>query len=234
MSKQLDLPAPRTWGGHRPGAGRKPSPVRPGPPHAPRPQHHPRHPVHVTLRARKGVPSLRSSSAFPTLCHALAASSCASFRVIHFSVQSDHLHLVVEASGRPALSRGMWGLTVRCARAINRCSARRGPVWSGRYHAHALRTPSEVRRALVYVLLNFRKHLRAPPGVDPRGSGPWFDGWLRPVPSPVGPCPVMPSRTWLASVGWRRAGGPIDFREAPALCPAVRSPRIPQEFPDDP
>ena len=71
------------------------------------------------------------------------------------------------------------------------------------------------------VLLNFRKHLRAPPGVDPCSSGPWFDGWARSLPSPVGPSPVAPSRTWLGAVGWRRAGGPIDFRDAPDPRPHI-------------
>jgi hypothetical protein len=66
------------------------------------------------------------------------------------------------------------------------------------------------------VLLNFRKHLHAPPAVDPRSSGPWFDGWTQAQPAPAEPSPVSSPHTWLATTGWRRAGGPIDRREAPA------------------
>jgi hypothetical protein len=146
---------------------------------------------------------------------ALAAAHKEAFRVVHFSVQSDHLHLVVEADTAVALVRGMQGLAVRCAKAINRAVGRRGSVWSSRYHAHALRTPTEARRGLVYVLLNFRKHLRAAAGLDPRSSGAWFTGWRRPGPTPPGVCPVLPPRTWLARVGWRRAGGLISLDEAP-------------------
>jgi hypothetical protein len=73
-----------------------------------------------------------------------------------------------------------------------------------------------MRLALVYVLLNFRKHLRAAPGVDPRSSGPWFDGWAHELTQPAALSPVRRPRTWLASVGWRRAGGPIACRETPA------------------
>jgi putative transposase len=215
-SRQLDLPAPRTWGGRRPGAGRKPTRDRPGPRHTRRPLHDVRHPVHVTIRVRRGIPSLRSGAIFPALRQALAASSRDGFRLLHFSVQSDHLHLIVEADAAPALSRGVQGLAVRCARTINRSVARRGPVWNERYHPHVLGTPREVRLGLAYVLLNFRKHLRAGPGIDPFSSGPWFDGWTRPPPTPDHPSPVRPPRTWLAASGWRRAGGAIDFREAPA------------------
>jgi putative transposase len=215
-TRQLDLPAPRTWGGARPGAGRKPSGIRPDPSHSCRPEHDARHPVHVTLRAGRGVPSLRSDAIFPELLRALAAASRRSFRLLHFSVQSDHIHLIVEGDGAQALARGLQGLAVRCARAINRCCGHKGPVWNGRYHARTLGTPREVRLALVYVLLNFRKHLHAPPAVDPRSSGPWFDGWTQAQPAPAEPSPVSSPHTWLATTGWRRAGGPIDRREAPA------------------
>jgi putative transposase len=218
-TRQLELPVPNTWGGRRAGAGRKPSSARPRAPHRSRPAHDPRHPVHVTLRAVSGLTSLRSDRVFSDLRRSLASATCESFRVIHFSVQVDHLHLIVEAHNSNDLSRGLQGLGVRCARAVNRAVGRRGSVWAERYHAHPLRTPREVRFALVYVLLNFRKHLRASPGVDPRSSGPWFNGWAHDPTVPTARRPVGQPRTWLASVGWRRAGGPIDYRETPAAPP---------------
>jgi hypothetical protein len=66
------------------------------------------------------------------------------------------------------------------------------------------------------VLLNFRKHLRAAPGVDPRSSGAWFDGWTHERTPPAEAPAVRPPQTWLGSRGWRRAGGPLDVRERPA------------------
>jgi hypothetical protein len=162
------------------------------------------------------VPTLRSPRVFPILRGALAASLKAAFRVVHFSVQTNHVHLVVEGDDALALVRGLQGLAGRCAKAINRATGRRGRVWTSRYHAHPLRTPTEARHGLVYVLLNFRKHLRAAPGVDPRSSGPWFTGWRRPTPPPCEPTPVASPRTWLATIGWRRAGGAINLREQPA------------------
>jgi REP element-mobilizing transposase RayT len=215
-SRQLELPAPRTWGGRRAGAGRKCVGPRPGPSHRARPRHDRRHPVHVTLRARTGLTSLRGDLIFAALKRALDAASGVNFRILHFSVQTDHVHLIVEADAHLSLVRGVQGLAVRCARAINRAAARRGPVWSERYHARGLGTPREVRTGLVYVLLNSRKHLNAAPGVDPRSSGAWFDGWSRPVPRPTQPPPVRAPATWLAKFGWCRAGGSIDWHEAPA------------------
>ena len=215
LPKQLALPAPRTWGGRRAGSGRKPAHPRPNVSHTARSAHDPRHPVHVTLRAGRGLPSLRSRLTFQALSLAFSAASREDFRVVHFSVQTDHVHLIVEADSSDGLRRGINGLAGRLARALNRIWRRSGAVWSDRYHARALATPREVRNGLIYVLLNFRKHLRAAPGVDPCSSGAWFDGWSHDPHPREQPFPIAPARTWLATVGWRRAGGPIDVREAP-------------------
>ena len=130
-------------------------------------------------------------------------------------MQTDHVHMIVEADAGDLLRRGLQGLAGRAARALNRAWGRVGAVWGDRYHARALGTPREVRNGLLYVLLNFRKHLRAAPGIDPRSSAAWFDGWAHGTPPRTPPCPVAPARTWLGTVGWRRAGGPIDRGDCP-------------------
>jgi len=168
---------------------------------------HDRHqPVHVTLRAVAGLPSLRARRVFGALREALAATSRRTFRLLHFSVQADHIHLLVEAEGGHCLTRGCQGLAVRVAKAINRVLGRRGAVWADRYHARALTTPSEVRRALVYVLQNWRKHVPGGRGLDPRSFSAWFGGWEAPRPRPSGRAPVQSPVTWLARIGWTRHG----------------------------
>ena len=202
---QLEL-RPRTWGGKRPGARRKPSGRKVGVPHQCRPLHHARHPLHVTLRARQGLPSLRTDAAFPALQKGLAQASRSGLRILQFSIQNDHVHLIVEAVDRHALSRGLQGLAIRIAKRLNRVLGRRGRVWADRYHARALRTPREMRNALVYVLQNWRKHVPGSRGVDGRSSGIYFDGWRVPIRTVTTCRPVVLPRTWLAAVGWRRLG----------------------------
>src|SRR5262249_36750210 len=151
-------------------------------------------------------PSLRKQTIFLALRRALANTWREWFRVVHFSVQSNHVHLIVEATDRVALSRGMAGVSIRLARTINRAAGRMGRVFGDRYHARSLSTPREVRNAFAYVLLNFRKHLDRPAGVDPASSGFWFVGWKKaPLPEPPSfaedePIPVRAPRTWLARV----------------------------------
>ena len=199
-------------GGKRKGAGRKPKGAKAGVAHERRVRFKPYQPLMVTLRLCEGLRSLRADREHALLLEAFQRSEREDFRVVHYSVQSNHLHLVVEAQGHEALSRGMIGLSVRIARVLNRLWRRKGKVLGDRYHAEVLKNPTMVRNALVYVLNNGRKHgcwIAARP--DVYSSGPWFDGWRRPPieaessPRPL-PRPLPPPKTWLLSVGWKRLG----------------------------
>jgi REP element-mobilizing transposase RayT len=139
-------------------------------------------------------------------------------RLVQFSIQSNHLHLIAEAEDRRALSRAMQGLAVRLARRLNARIGRRGTVFSDRYHARALRTPLEVRRALLYVLHNHRHHAgkHRPTALDPLSSAAYFDGFGDCAPPAVNAhAPVVASLTWLLRIGWRRHGF-LGIDEAPA------------------
>ncbi len=166
----------------------------------------------MTLRARAGLPPLRDDGIFCEMRQAIAGASRspavgAAFRVTEFSVQRDHVHLIVEASDRDVLSRGVRGLVIRLARAVNRALGVRGPVWGDRYHARELSTPLAVRNALVYVLMNARKHgFRIDSGIDRFSSAPWFDGFSPSATPAEALSPVSAARTWLAARGWRRRG----------------------------
>ena len=133
------------------------------------------------------------------------------FRLCHYSVMSNHMHLIVEAKDRRALSRGMQGLVIRMARGLNRLWDRSGKVFPDRYHDRILRSPAEVRNALNYVLNNARRHALALKwAIDLFASGPWFDGWrarraLVDIPNSVDR-PTAEAHTWLLRKGWRKRG----------------------------
>jgi len=158
------------------------------------------------MRAREGLPSLRSDRLlFEAMRRSIASSEKDHFRVVHFSVQSNHLHLIVEAEDEHALSRGMQALSIRMAHAVHDALGHGGTVFADRYHAHQLKTPRETRAALLYVLQNWAKHGRGG-DYDPRSSAPWFDGWSRSPPRIDEEAVVATPQTWLVRVGWRRHG----------------------------
>jgi REP element-mobilizing transposase RayT len=171
--------------------------------------------VHVTLHLREGLPSLRRPSS-SRLCEAAFRAECdrKGFRLVHYAIRSNHLHLVCEADQREALSRGMQRLASRLARRLNASVARRGPFFRDRYHGRVLSTPRQMRNVLSYVLLNEHKDralqgqvLR---GIDGYSSGRYFDGWAdvsprAPLEGERAP-PVTQARSWLLRQGWRRHG----------------------------
>jgi putative transposase len=241
--QQLELPLKSKWGGKRLNAGRKPGP-HPKTPHRARPRHYFGHPVHVTLRAAFG--SLRSQLLYPTVRIAISLATRKApdrFRIVHFSVQSNHVHLIVEAAERRALTAGVHGLEARITRYVNQLLMRRGAVWADRWHGRALKSPREVRNALVYVLANFRKHSSrpVPRGADPCSSGAWFHGWRGldvqrgppPLASRAWPLgnedekvPVSEPETWLLRKGFLKAGR-VRLDEAPRPDPPRKHARPP-------
>lgn len=230
---RLALPKPKQgWGGKRRNAGRKPAGARAGTPHRARPKHYHGHPVHVTLRA--GLGSLRSQFLFPTVRYAITRAGRrdpARFRIVHFSVQYDHVHLIVEAADKRALGAGMRSLAIRVALGVNELLMRKGRFWADRWHGRVLTSPSDLRATAVYVLANFRKHARRPlpEGLDPCSSAAWFAHFRgfnpardRPRyagrPPPLGAAdlgvPVSKPRTWLLTAGLGRTPR-LSLDEAP-------------------
>jgi REP element-mobilizing transposase RayT len=221
----------RTHGGKRRGAGRKPKGQRPGHPHTARPEHDPRHPVHVTMRVVGSASGLRRRDIYFALREAtIVTAKREDFRIVHLSIQRSHIHLIVEADSRSALSKGAQGFAISAARQINKSitarggDRRTGRVIGDRFHAR----PRAVRNAIAYILNNWRHHGedRAPVArswkVDPFSSGPVFFDWqelsgspiLWPLPPTYHPLIVFRPRTWLLQ-SWPRFHPLISVREVP-------------------
>jgi hypothetical protein len=223
-ARQLELPM-STWGGKRDGAGRKRSRPRPTVPHDARGNVREYQPVLVTMRLRDGVPSLRSRAAWECIVATFVRlRGRDGFQLVHYSVQKNHLHLIVECRDRDALAGAMTVYATRLAKALNRLFARRGSLFDGRYHARSLTTPTETRYALRYVLSNARKHAMEAGAclpedwLDPYSTAALFDGWTKRSRN-AGCMPDLgtsPASTWMLRIGWReRGGGPIDPNEIP-------------------
>jgi REP element-mobilizing transposase RayT len=160
--------------------------------------------------------SLRSSRARSAIEHIFAAEKRRKgFRLLHYAIRRDHIHLVCESDSTLALSRGVQRLSSRIARRVNKLWARKGKLVADRFHGRVLTTPRELRNVLRYVLLNEHKDALIEEGqilgggFDPCSSAPWFDGWhpsvARPPPEGGDP-PVTTPTSWLARTGWRRRG----------------------------
>lgn len=213
-------------GGRRHGAGRKKQ-LEKAPNHVPRPDLDPRHPAHITLRCVRGLPRLRRSYTYQVIRRVLALFvELEDFRVVHISIQRNHLHLIVEAANKAALSRRMQSFVIKLAKALNYSWGREGKVFAYRYGAKQIKSRSYARNALAYVLNNWRRHhedfyeenAHSKVFLDEFSSAVSFDGWTIKFGKPTieyEPLPVSPPRTWLLREGWKQHGR-IDPFEVPS------------------
>jgi REP element-mobilizing transposase RayT len=253
--RQGDLFMPKTRRrrrGKKLGRPRK-NPARASAAHKPRPEHEKRFPVHVVLRVASVVGSLRKRFMYRALREATIAVALrelaydhvkGAFRIVHLSIQRTHVHLLVEADNKLALSRGMQSFQISAAKHINReysvraklVERRRGNVFVDRFHQEVIKTPRQARRSLAYVLNNWRKHredraefAKSWP-IDPFSSAISFDGWKEREDAVVrwsrretyDPLVVYLPKTWLLQQGWQKHGL-ISFYEVPGkpLLPAA-------------
>jgi REP element-mobilizing transposase RayT len=238
--KQLEIHLDKNGqrrGGKRKGAGRPKSGARASERHKKRPKISPYEPIHVVMRVASDVGSLRAHDAYRAIKEAtftafahderavrsVGASAMTrkldrAFHIVHLSIQRTHIHLIVEVSDRMALARGVQAFGIAAARYINAATGHRGKVFGDRYFARVLKTPTQVRNTLAYVLNNWKHHgessatLRRTWAIDPYSTASMFDGWQehegRRVETPSGydgPMVWWP-KTWLLSEGWRSRG----------------------------
>src|SRR5262245_3565900 len=213
-------------GGKRRGAGRKPRGARAGEGHEARPAFKPYHGLHVVMRVMPAVGSLRRRSMYKALRDAsITAALRERFRIVHISLQRNHVHMLVEAEHKAALARGMQGFLISAARNINSLLAtgnrrrRRGKVFADRYHLEVITSPTQAHHAISYVLNNWRRHKEVQQGlastwlVDPFSSGISFpdwqeiedQAWMWPIRETYDPLVVRRPQSWLLCEGWMRS-----------------------------
>ncbi len=159
--------------------------------------------LHITLRvvAEIARARLRTRGAYAAIREAaITVLRHEAFHIVHLSIQGTHVHLLVEAANREALSRGMQAFEISAAKHINAALTRAGSWWerrtgrvvgrrrkgrvfADRYHEELITKPKQARNTLSYVLNNWRKH-REDRGersrswkIDPYATGWAFEGW---------------------------------------------------------
>jgi putative transposase len=195
--EQTEIRFPNTHGGRREGAGR-PRGTRTSTrmPHTARPRVSRHRPHHVTVRTTSGTWNLRSQRCYRFIRTALSkVKERSGFRVVHFSVQHNHVHLIVEANDRRSMSNAMKALLIRVARGLNGLMDTSGARFDDRYHEHVLKTPNETRNALLYVIGNRAVHLAR------WGKSPARD--LDPFSSLAAAELITAPKSWLLVDGWR-------------------------------
>lgn len=204
----------KTWGGKRKGAGRPNRSGERG--HVARTKVTPTTPLHVTWRLKAGLGTLRQHQIRKEFERSVIHAAEFGVRFLHFSIQGNHIHAVIETRDNPTLTLGLKSFGARFGKALRRRFGGAGPVFADRYHLHVLKTPTEMKRTLAYVLQNAAKHQGLIPHLDTFSSAPYFKDWKALLGVKRGPVlkdlrinpPIAnflsPPRSWLAREGWRK------------------------------
>ena len=208
--KQLKFKSVCGWGGRRPRAGR--------PNLSGQVNHIPvllKTPLHVTLRLKEKLPSIRTKDLFKEFKESAALSKKQGLHIIHFSIQRNHIHLFCESRSNRSLPLGMRSLAGRFGKILrayprSRGGGKSGSTFDGRYHLHVLKTPREVKNTLEYVLLNSSAHAFRywPKLLGSRfkslikADAGFFENQQKPIDLKSALCEPQ---SWLAKAGWMRA-----------------------------
>ncbi len=158
-----------THGGSRKGAGCKKI-LKGMQTHIARPEISDKYPLHINVKIKKNLPNLRTKKLFTIVKKAIIRARVRGFRINHFAVLKNHIHLIAEGKDKEQMGKAMQALTLSLAKSINSTCRRTGKVFIDRYHLHILRTPIEVKNALKYVFKNAAKHYHLKNIFDPYSS----------------------------------------------------------------
>lgn len=208
-AKQIEMKGLSGWGGQRKGAGRKNRSRQVN--HMKRDRVESKTPLQITLKLRPGLPNLRTQKMLEAFQCALVLAKAKGLRVIHYSLESNHAHLVVECLDNNSLSLAMKSFGSSFGKSVRKVAGGKGSVFAGRYHLRVLRNPTQTRNSFAYVLLNRFRHERAHVDDNPFSSGGYFDGWRKligrgPVTGKIElPEYLCVPQSWLARKGWQKA-----------------------------
>lgn len=208
--KQLEFKKTKGWGGKRRGAGRKNRSRTVN--HMKREQVAAKHPLHVTMRFKKGLISLRGPEMAKAFKAGLLKAKKAGLGVVHYAVESNHVHFFSEAGSNESLRSGMASFGSGFGKGVRKATGGKGSVFEGRYHLRVLKTPRQTKNALAYVLLNHSKHEGSLPYPDDYCSARYFGDWksllggrYRVLSADEPPEFLSVARSWLGREGWRKA-----------------------------
>ncbi len=196
-------------GGRRAGAGRKKR-LKHELTHSSRPKIVKLTPLHINIKLVSGLPTLRRPVFLKEFARAAQRARKFGFNIQQFAIEANHIHLIAEVENNDQLERGMTSLKTSIAWIIRKLMGHAGRVFLSRYHLHEIKTPTEMRNALRYVLFNHAKHTGQPPFADAFSSVLFCEElaanvarqtprWLAYI-----RIAIARPRTWLQRAGWKR------------------------------
>jgi REP element-mobilizing transposase RayT len=125
-------------------------------------------PLHLTIKLIRA--DVQNKTVLKALRHAILRARLQGLRIIHYSLEHDHIHLYAESDDNKILARAMKALGGSLIKKINKYFKVKGRCYKTRYHLRILRSATEVKNVINYILKNGIKHKRTKSVIDPYNS----------------------------------------------------------------
>lgn len=126
--------------------------------------------LHLTIKVRENKADIKSIKLLKALHHAIKRARLMKLKIIHYTLEYNHVHLLVEADTHHALHRGMQAFGISFSKAINKTKRLKGTVYKHRYHFRQICSSRELKNVLHYIFHNGIKHGRTSSLIDPFNS----------------------------------------------------------------
>lgn len=121
---------------------------------------------HLTIKVRENKADIQSKKLLKALHHAIARARLKNLKVIHYTLEYNHVHLLVETNDHRILHAGMQALGISFSKAINKVKSLKGHVYKHRYHQRKIGSARELKNVLLYIFNNGKKHKRTNKRID--------------------------------------------------------------------
>jgi len=126
--------------------------------------------LHLTIKVKKIKAEIKNKAVLNLLKRAISNARKQGLIIIHYTLEYDHINLLIEADNNSTLAKGMQSLGVTLSKGINRLKKLKGAVYKHRYHFRQISSPSELKKVMSYIFNNGLKHKSARSLVNPYNS----------------------------------------------------------------
>lgn len=130
--------------------------------------------LHLTIKVRENKADIKNKQVLKILHYAIRRSRIKGLRIIHYTLEYNHIHLLVEAADKQTVHQGMQSFGITFAKKINAIKRLKGTVYKHRYHLRKINSPRELKNVLYYIFNNGIHHKRTSTVLDPYNTLPAF------------------------------------------------------------
>jgi REP element-mobilizing transposase RayT len=128
--------------------------------------------LHLTIKVRENKADIKNKQILKALHHSIKRARMKRLKIVHYTLEYNHIHLLVEAEIKQLVHQGMQAFGISLAKKINTIKRLKGTVYKHRYHLRKINSPRDLKNVLHYIFNNGIHHKRTSNVLDSYNSLP--------------------------------------------------------------